>query len=193
MEGGHAIADVLVGDINPSGKLPITFPESADQLPFFDKKAKKIEYGYYHGYRLFDKEGIEPAFPFGFGLSYAEYEYGNLRLSERRIGKGGRIKVSFDVTNTGEMEGHEVVQLYVGYKGSKVERPVKELKGFARLDLTPGETKTGLIEVKAEDLAYYDTDAGAWEIEEIEYVVYVGPSSRQGDLKLCETFRVYGS
>jgi beta-glucosidase len=192
MEGGHAIADILFGDINPSGKLPITFPESADQLPFFDKKAKTIEYGYYHGYRLFDKEGLEPAFPFGFGLSYTEYEYGNLRLSERRVGKGGRIKVYFDVTNIGEMEGHEVVQLYVGYRGSKVDRPVKELKGFARLDLTPGETKTGLIEVKAEDLAYYDIDAGAWETEEIEYVVYVGPSSRYEDLQLSDTFKVSG-
>ena len=192
MEGGHAIADILFGDINPCGKLPITFPESADQLPFFDRKAKTIEYGYYHGYRLFDKEGLRPAFPFGFGLSYTEYEYGNLRLSEKRIGKGGRIAVSFDVTNTGEMEGHEVAQLYVGYKGSKVDRPVKELKGFARLDLEPGETKTGLIEVKAEDLAYYDTDAGAWESEEIEYAVHVGPSSRYEDLQLSDTFMVSG-
>jgi beta-glucosidase len=193
MEGGHAIADILFGDINPSGKLPITFPGSADQLPFFDRKAHSIDYGYYHGYRLFDREGLEPAFPFGFGLSYTEYRYSNLWLSEKRIGKGDSIAVSFEVTNTGEMEGHEVTQLYVGYKDSKVDRPVRELKGFARLLLKPGETKTGLIEVRAEDLAYYNTEAGAWETEEIEYVVYVGPSSRHEDLQLSDTFEVSGS
>ena len=192
MEGGHAIADILFGDVNPSGKLPIAFPKSTEQLPFFDRKAKTIEYGFYHGYRLFDKEGLEPAFPFGFGLSYTEYEYSNLQLSERQIGKGGRNEVSFDVTNTGEMEGHEVVQLYVGYDGSKVDRPVKELKGFARLHLKPGETKTALIELRAEDLAFYNADAGTWEVEEIGYIVFVGPSSRQDDLKLSETFRVSG-
>jgi len=192
MEGGHAVADVLFGDINPSGKLPITFPESADQLPFFDKKANSIDYGYYHGYRLFDKEGIEPAFPFGFGLSYTEYRYSNLRLSEKQIGKGGKVEVEVDVTNTGEIEGHEIVQLYVGYNGSKVDRPAKELKGFARLHLEPGETKTQSIELNAEDLAFYNVDAGAWEEEEIEYVVYAGPSSRQEDLQLSDTFRVSG-
>jgi len=96
------------------------------------------------------------------------------------------------VTNTGEIEGHEIVQLYVGYNGSKVDRPAKELKGFARLHLEPGETKTQSIELNAEDLAFYNVDAGAWEEEEIEYVVYAGPSSRQEDLQLSDTFRVSG-
>jgi len=192
MEGGHAIADVLFGDINPSGKLPITFPRSTDQLPHFDKKAKTIDYGFYHGYRLFDKEGFEPAFPFGFGLSYTTFKYSNLRLSERHIGKSGEIEVKVDVSNVGGMEGDEVAQLYVGYNGSKDDRPVKELKGFGRLHLTPGETKTQSFVVKAEDLAYYSTETGSWEVEEIEYVVYVGASSRREDLYLSSMFEISG-
>jgi beta-glucosidase len=190
MEGGHAIADVLFGDVNPSGKLPITFPKSTDQLPFFDRKARSIEYGYYHGYRLFDKEGLEPAFAYGFGLSYTTFAYGDLRLSADGMGPDGELEVKVDVTNTGGVAGDEVVQLYVGYPGSGADRPVKELKGFARLTLQPGETKTQSFVVRAEDLAYYETGASAWKVEEIEYLAYIGPSSSREDLILSEAFRV---
>jgi beta-glucosidase len=192
MEGGNAIADILFGEINPSGKLPIIFPENTGQLPHFDKKAKSIEYGYYHGYRLFDKEGLQPAFPFGFGLSYTRYGYDNLRLSDKEIGKGGLIEVTVDVSNQGEMAGDEIVQLYIGCSGSKVDRPPKELKGFTRVHLEPGETKSVSLKVKAEDLAYYDMDSDDWVIEEIEYTAYVGPSSRQEDLSLKDTFKIKG-
>ncbi len=183
MEGGNAIADILFGEANPSGKLPCVFPKSTDQLPFFDNHAKEIEYGYYHGYRLFDKKGLEPAFAFGFGLSYTTYQYSNLRLDRAEIGRNGKLVASVDIKNAGTMAGEEIVQLYVGYNGSKVDRPVKDLKGFVKLALQPGETKTATIEVKAEDLAYYDVSQKAWEIEPIEYTVYVGPSSRQKDLR----------
>jgi beta-glucosidase len=191
MEGGNAIADVLFGDVNPSGKLAVVFPKSLDQLFKHDNKSKTVEYDYYHGYRYFDKKGLEPAFPFGFGLSYTEYKYGNLRLNKKKTGRSGKIKVKVDVTNIGKVSGEEIVQLYIGYKGSRIDRPVKDLKGFGRLALEPGQTKTLSLEVKAEDLAYYNMDSEAWEIEEIEYVVYVGPCSRQEDL-LSDTFRVAG-
>ncbi|MFH1538997.1 MAG: glycoside hydrolase family 3 C-terminal domain-containing protein [bacterium] len=192
MEGGNAIAEVLFGDVNPSGKLPLTFPKSADQLVHFDKRARRIDYEYYHGYRHFDRDGLEPLFPFGFGLSYTKYEYGNLRLDSKETGKSGKVEASVDVTNSGDMGGEEVVQLYIGYKGSKVDRPIKELKGFGRVALEPGETKTLALEVKAEDLACYNTESGGWEVEKIEYVVHVGPSSRREDLSLRDTFKICG-
>jgi len=192
MEGGNAIADILFGDVNPSGKLPMVFPKSTDQLPFFDNKAREIEYGYYHGFRLFDKKGLEPAFPFGFGLSYTTYKYSNLKLSAKQIGKSGKIIASVDVANTGKMSGEEIVQLYVGYNGSKVDRPVKDLKAFARVALKPGETRTVTIEVMAEELAYYNVDKRGWEIEEIEYLIHVGPCSRQQDL-ISDKFKISGA
>lgn len=192
MEGGNALAEILFGDANPCGKLPIVFPASADQLPFFDNQAREIEYGYYHGYRLLDKKNQVAAFPFGFGLSYTRYKYENLRLSAKKIGKSGRLAVEVDVTNAGERAGEEVIQLYVGYPGSKVDRPVKDLKGFGRLALAPGETKTLSLDLPIADLAYYNPKAKAWEIEEIEYLANVGPSSRKEDL-LTAGFAVSGA
>jgi beta-glucosidase len=190
MEGGNALAALLFGIENPSGKLPVTFPETNQQLPPFDKKAKSVEYGYYHGYRLFDKEGYEPAFPFGFGLHYTEYAYANLRLNAHEIEVDGVLTVKADITNTGEMAGCEVVQLYVGHPTSGVDRPLRELKSFTRVHTEPGETKTVSFDIKAEDLAYYDGDTGAWKVEQREYVFFVGSSSRASDLHLEGTFRV---
>jgi beta-glucosidase len=191
MEGGRAIADVIFGDVNPSGKLPLTIPRSDEQLYDFDNKAKTVRYDYYHGYRYFDKEGFEPAFPFGFGLSYTEYKYSNLKLDRNKVARGGKITARVDVKNMGDMAGEEVVQLYVGYKGSAIDRPVKDLKGFSRVSLEPGEKKTVSFELKPEDMAYYNVQKKSWEIEYIDYIVYAGPSSRQADL-LTETFRVKG-
>jgi len=189
MEGGNAIADVLFGDVNPSGKLAMVFPKSEDQLPDFDIKAKKVYYGYYHGYRLFDKKGLEPAFPFGFGLSYTKYKYSNLKLDQKQIPATGKIVASVDLKNIGTRQGEEIVQLYVGYKGSRVDRPIKELKAFARVALLPGEAKAVEMEINAQDLAYYNTEKKAWEVESIEYNVSVGPSSRGSDL-LSASFEV---
>ena len=190
MEGGHAVADIIFGDVNPSGKLPLTFPKSTDQLPFFDRKARSIEYGYYHGYRLFDREGLEPAFAHGFGLSYTEYRYANLKVGARAVAKDGRLDVSAEVTNAGGMAGEEVAQLYVGCGSSSVDRPVKELKGFARVRLEPGETKALSFTVEARDLAYYDEGSGSWVVEEGDYTVWVGPSSRSEDLELAASFQI---
>lgn len=192
MEGGNALADILFGEVNPGGKLPITFPESMAQLPYFNKKARQIDYGYYHGYRHFDREGFEPAFPFGFGLSYSTFHYEQLRLSNREIGKGGKVEARFSITNRGKVRGDEVAQLYVSYKGSAVDRPPKELKGFARVSLEPNQTKDVAVEVHARELGYYNEDVFSWEIEEIEYVVQVGSSSRAEDLYLSDSFFICG-
>jgi len=191
MEGGNALADILFGDANPSGKLPFVVPKSADQLPPFDNKARQVDYGYYHGYRWFEKKGLSPAFSFGFGLSYTTYKYSNLKLSAKKINKDEKLTASVDVTNAGTMAGEEIVQLYVGYKGSAVDRPVKDLKGFSRVALAPGETRTVQLELAAKNLAYYDVAQKAWNIEAITYTVFVGPSSRQAEL-LSGSFEISG-
>ncbi len=192
MEGGRAIAEVLFGDTNPAGKLPLTWPRSTDQLPFFDKKAKSSEYGFYHGYRHFDREGLKPEFPFGFGLSYTTFRYADLQLSKKEIGRTGAITVSANVTNTGQVDGEEIAQLYVSCRGSAVDRPAKELKGFARLDLEPRETGMLSLDVSAEELAYYSPEKAAWVVEEAEYTVMVGSSSADADLPLRGSFSITG-
>lgn len=182
MEGGHALARVLFGEVNPGGKMPLTTPRHESQLPFFDEYADTIEYGPYHGYTLFDKTGEEPAYPFGFGLSYTTYAYRNLRVATPRIAPDGRIEVTVDVTNTGARAGEEVVQLYVGFEGSRVDRPVKLLRAFAKVALTPGETRTVRLTVAASDLAWYNVEKQTWEVEPMEYGLFVGGSSRPSDL-----------
>lgn len=190
MEGGNAIADIILGNANPSGKLPITFPKTADQLPRFDAKARSVQYGYYHGYRLFDKMGMEPAFALGFGLHYTQYTYANLQLSTREMGKDGKLEVRAEISNDGKMAGHEVAQMYVGCRGSRVDRPPKELKGFSTVYIEPGNSETVSFDLRARDLAFYDLESGSWQVEEAEYVIYVGPSSRPEDLSLHDSFRI---
>ncbi|MHA2087887.1 MAG: beta-glucosidase [Promethearchaeota archaeon] len=182
MEGGNALGEILFGNINPSAKTPAVFPKSGDQLPYFDIITKSIEYGYYHGYKLMDKEGYEPAFPFGFGLSYTEYTYNNLRIDKNSISADGKIQVSVDITNTGAMGGEEIVQMYIGYKNPSVDRPIKDLKGFEKISIDPGETKTANLELCGKDLAYYNVEDKCWVVEKIEYILYVGSSSRKEDL-----------
>jgi beta-glucosidase len=188
MEGGLALAGVLFGEVNPGGKLPVTFPASNEQNPVFDKKANTAQYGYYHGYRMFDKKGMTPAFAFGFGLSYTTFECTDLRLSSASLDEKGTLRASVDVTNTGSLEGDEVVQLYVSCPGVAVDRPVKELKAFARVTLEPVETKTVSLTVPIADLSYYDVDAGAFVVEKGEHKALVGTSS--DDLPSSATFVV---
>ncbi len=189
MEGGHAIADLLLGKINPSGKLPCVFPKSPEQLPHFDVGALEMDYDFYHGYRLMDKNREEPAFAFGFGLSYAGYEYSNLRIEHPSLGLGDTLRVSVDVTNSGQVDGEEVAQLYIGCINSKVERAVKELKGFKRVRLAAAETQTIEFEVPVSALAYYCVETASWIVEPTQYRVFVGTSSNQKDT-LTETFQV---
>lgn len=193
MEGGSAIASLLFGDVNPSGKLPLTIPKSEDQLPAFDTRARDAEYGLFHGYRHFDQLGLTPAFAFGFGLSYTTYHYGNLRLDREAIGPADVLTVSVDVSNAGDRAGEEVAQLYVSCLKSQVERAVKELKGFHRVALRPGETKTVTFELPARELAFWEGEEnGGWRVEATDYLVRVGPSSRPEDLDLSAGFRVAG-
>src|SRR5262245_2968873 len=186
--GGQAIAEVLFGEVNPSGKLPLSFPRDEDDLPVFDNIAPRVTYGFLHGYRWLDAKHIEPLFPFGFGRSYTTYAYTNLTLSREEMGPEDRLQVTADVTNTGEMAGDETVELYVSYRRSRVKRAPKDLKAFARVHLEPGETRTVLLEIAAADLAYWDVKTGGWQVEPIEYGIHVGSSSR--DLPLEGSFRI---
>lgn len=177
MEGGHALADVLLGRVNPSGKLPFVIPQRAEDLPFFDKNAIEIEYDLWHGYRKLERDGNTPAFPFGFGLSYTRYRYANLKLARNRLGPSDTLKVSLDVSNIGTHAGEEVVQLYISPVESAVERAPKELKAFTRIALQPGETKTAQISVPVSRLAYYDETQADFVVEPLEYRLFVGAHS----------------
>jgi len=178
MEGGNALANILFGKVNPSGKLPLTIPKNSAQLPHFEIDIVEIEYGYYHGYTMMEKEKIEPAFAFGFGLSFTEYTYKNIQVESTEE----KIIVSVDVSNEGTIAGEEIVQLYVGFENSSVDRPIKLLRGFKRVALKPKETKTVSIDVEKKDFAWYNPDNKVWEVESIDYTIYVGPSSKNEDL-----------
>jgi len=192
--GGHAIADLLFGDANPSGKLPVTFPTGLDQLPPFENEPPpgneqpKVTYDYFHGYRYLDRNDSTPEFPFGFGLSYTTFSVDNLRASQAEATADDIVRFSVDVTNTGSTTGAEVVQLYVTYPGSAVERSDRELKGFAKVVLEPGATQTVEIAVPVNDLAYYDVAEAAWALEGLEHEILVGTSSR--DLPLATVLTV---
>ena len=191
--GGDAIAEVLFGDVNPSGKLPLTVPRSESDLPEFvsDPARLEVAYSYDHGYRWLDHRGVEPRFPFGFGGSYTTFAFSNLAIVKSDLGPKDTLEVAVDVTNTGARGGDEVVQLYVGSPGSRVERDVRTLRAFARVHLEAGETKTVPLRVPVADLAYYDVATGAWVVEPLRYDVQVGSSSR--DLPLAGSFTARGA
>jgi beta-glucosidase len=177
MEGGHALADILLGHANPSGKLPLVIPKRAEDLPFFDKNATEITYDLWHGYRKLERDGNAPAFPFGFGLSYTGYRYAHLTLSEQRLDPTGTLQVSLEVSNTGAVAGEEIVQLYVSAIGSSVKRAPKELKGFTRIALQAGETKRVQLSLPMSRLAYYDETQADFVVEPLEYELFVGTHS----------------
>ncbi len=186
--GGYAIANLLFGDANPSGKLPLTIPRSVDDLPPFDAISKSVTYRYFHGYRHIDREGLDPQFEFGFGLSYTTFAIDELQADRSSAGAEDIVRFSVDVTNTGSVAGAEVVQLYVTYPGSVVARANLELKGFQKVTLEPGETQTVEIELPVNSLAYYDVAESAWVLEGLTHEVHVGTSSR--DLPLSTTLTV---
>lgn len=176
MEGGHAFADILLGKVNPSGKLPCVFAARSEDLPYYDMNAKAITYDLWHGYRKLERDGSVPAFPFGFGLSYTAFEFGHLRLSETSLGVGDTLTATLDVTNCGSVAGDTVVQIYVAVPASRVERAPKELKAFKRVRLEAGETKTVHLDIPVKELAYYDEQSG-WTVETTSYVLIVGQHS----------------
>ena len=182
-EAGNALADVVFGAVNPSGKLPFTFPvrledNSAHALGEYPG-TDKVTYneGIFVGYRWHDKEQLKPLFAFGHGLSYTTFDIANVQADRTTLAANGRIRVSADVTNTGSRPGAEVVQLYIGDEESSLPRPVKELKGFQKIALDPGQTQTVTFEITPDMLQYYDDARGAWVAEPGAFTAYVGAAS----------------
>ncbi|HEU5236658.1 MAG TPA: glycoside hydrolase family 3 C-terminal domain-containing protein [Pyrinomonadaceae bacterium] len=194
-DDGRVITDVLLGNANPSGKLPISFPRTradigiatAEQYPGVDGRGAYSE-GIFIGYRRFDKENIAPAFPFGHGLSYTTFDYSNLKLSRSPIKPGESLSVEVQIKNIGRREGAEVVQLYVQDVQASLPRPIKELKGFEKVTLRPGQAKVLRIDLDARSMSFYDPAQKRWIIEPGKFKVLVGSSSR--DIRLTGEFEV---
>lgn len=178
-EGGTALAEILFGDVNPSGKLPYVIPRRESDLPFVDWNATDQYYEYYHGYTRLDKNGVEPLVPYGFGLSYTTFEFSAPEVSR----EGNELVARLSVKNTGKRAGDEVVQLYVGCEKSAVDRPLRQLKGFTRVSLEAGESKPVEIRVPLEKLKWYDPVHREWKLEKTEYTVYTGSSEALKDLQ----------
>jgi beta-glucosidase len=178
--GGTALADVLFGDHNPAGRLPVTFyKDTTDLPPFADYAMKGRTYRFFTG---------TPLYPFGHGLSYTSFRYADLRADRDAVPAGDTVMVRVDVTNTGQRAGDEVVQLYVRYPGSRVERPVRELRGYRRVHLEPGATRTVELALATASLAYWDADADRWVHEAQPIELEVGASS--GDIRVRHTIRL---
>ena len=190
-EGGRALSDILFGEINPSGKLPMTFAKRyADypSAPFYNvdhDKTTPYGEGVFVGYRGFDEHGVEPAFPFGYGLSYTTFAYAGLQA---RAAADGSATVDVQVTNTGSRVGDEVVQVYVAPPGPRVPRPPRELKGFARVTLAPGESRHVSVALEPRAFAFWDDHAKDWAVDGGAYEVDVGASSR--DIRLRQSIDV---
>ncbi len=216
-EGGNSVADILSGKVNPSGKLPMTFPvhlndhasnanfpldgepfnvmsqlfgggEKAEKDKVRNKDYTRYEEGIYVGYRHFDKAGLEVSYPFGYGLSYTSFEYGNLDA----VLENDTVRVSISVQNTGAQAGKEVVQIYVSKPNSAVDRPAQELKAFTKTrDLAPGETENLIFEIPVSELRYWDEQGAGWKLENGGYTIKVGASSRDirssGDVEIGDS------
>lgn len=194
-EGGNAMADVLLGRVNPSGKLPFSIPAKLSDLVVHEIGAfpgveGKVDYseGVFVGYRGLDTKGIEPLVPFGFGLSYTDFDYADLKTDKDLYSKDEVIKISFSLTNAGNMAGAEVVQVYVADKEASVERPAKELRAFAKPVLQQGETKIVEIEIPVKNLAFYDEKISDWNVESGEFELMIASSSR--NIRLAKTVNV---
>ena len=190
---GGAVCDILFGRVNPSAKLPETFPLKLEDNPSYLSyigEGDMVEYreGIFVGYRYYDKKKMDVLFPFGYGLSYTTFAYSNLRVDKESMKDTDTMTVSVDVTNTGKMAGKEVVQLYVADKESTVIRPVKELRDFAKVELVPGETKTVSFTLGKRAFAYYSVKLHDWHVETGEFDIMIGQSSR--DIVLTKTVTV---
>jgi beta-glucosidase len=178
--GGVALAEILFGDVNPSGKLPFSWEKRREDCAAYGNyptqespQANTYKEGVFLGYRRFDAKGIEPLFPFGTGLSYTTFRFSDLKMASGN----GKLNVTVTVTNAGTREGAEVAQVYVAPPNGPVPRPARELKGFARVALKSGES--GSVTIPCDDLSYWDPSTKAWTISSGEYLVTVGDSSRQ--------------
>ena len=180
---GAAVVDILFGKVNPSGKLPETFPCQLEDNPsylYYSGEGDRVEYreGVFVGYRYYDKKKMAVRFPFGYGLSYTTFAYSEPKISAQRIQDTDTVTIRVDVTNTGDRAGKEVVQLYVSAPDSKVIRPVRELRGFDKIELAPGETKMVSFTLDKRAFAYWNTDIHDWYVESGKYLIQIGSSSR---------------
>ena len=199
--GGQALAEILLGKVNPSAKLPISIERNIEDNPIyatfpkFDNQETLDTMSYkddlFLGYRGYEKRGIKPLYPFGYGLSYTTFGYSNISVTPGVAVAGAPIKVSFDLTNTGKVAGAEVAELYVGQNHPKVERALKELKGYKKVFLKPGESKRVTIELNDRSLAYYDVKSKQWVVDADSFNLSVGASSQDIRLnaKLVNPFR----
>lgn len=190
---GQAVVKVLFGDVNPSGHLPETFPVKLSDNPsylYYGGEGNEADYreGIFVGYRYYDKKDMDVLFPFGYGLSYTTFACSDLRLSASEITDQETLTATVTVKNTGACAGKTVVQLYVGDKDSTVLRPVRELKGFEKVELAPGESKDVSFVLDKRSFAYWNTELGDWHVETGEFTVEVGQSSR--DIEVCGTVTV---
>ncbi|OGU50131.1 MAG: hypothetical protein A2455_08960 [Ignavibacteria bacterium RIFOXYC2_FULL_35_16] len=190
-QAGNAIAEVLIGETNPSGKLPMTFPQrwedcSAHNTYMKEDGTTRYEDGIYVGYRHFDKHNFIPLFPFGHGHSYTQFEYSGLKLSSEKMNHDGKLEVSFQLKNSGKAAGAEVAQLYISDVKSSVDRPSKELKRFAKVYLEPSETKTVKFEIDQMALSFFDAQNKVWIAEPGDFEILIGGSSE--DIKLKGMF-----
>lgn len=190
---GGAVCDILFGKVNPSAKLPESFPKRLEDNPSYLSyigEGDMVEYreGIFVGYRYYDKKKMDVLFPFGYGLSYTTFAYSNLHLDKKEMKDTDTITVSVDVTNTGDRTGKEIVQLYVADKESTVIRPEKELRDFAKVELAPGETKTVSFTLGKRAFAYYNTTIHDWHVETGDFDILIGKSSR--DIVLSESVKV---
>jgi beta-glucosidase len=183
-QAGHALADVLFGKVNPSGKLPFTFPvklkdNAAHALDAYDPEDLSVEYkeGIFVGYRWAEKQQIKPLFAFGHGLSYTDFRYGEVKAAKTSMKENGTITVSVDVENVGSVAGKEVVQLYIGDQEASVARPIKELKGFRKVALEPGQKQTVTFEITPDMLKFFDADKHEWVLEKGKFTAYIGAAS----------------
>ncbi|MBD3352355.1 MAG: glycosyl hydrolase [Candidatus Lokiarchaeota archaeon] len=194
MEIGNVVADILFGNVNPSGKLPVSWPKSKSDihtaLSLWDTiipiKEVVYEEGIFIGYRYYDSKNVNPRFCFGYGLSYTDFEYSNLIVSATELHERGKLNISCMIKNTGEMDGAEIIQLYISDKNAGIKRPKKELKGFKKVFLKAGEEKKVEFELTSGDIAYFDINANDWLAREGSYDILVGASSR--DIKFRNNF-----
>ena len=188
-EGGTALAQILFGEFNPSGRLPISierrWEDNAVHDSYYPKDgSKKVEYteGIFVGYRHFDKATSKPLFPFGYGLSYTSFAYKNLTISSPSLDQDQQVNVTFDVTNTGARAGADVAEVFVGDRHAAVPRPVKELKSFTKVNLSPGETKTVTVKLDRRAFSYYDAGKRAWTVAPGEFDLFVAHSAANIEL-----------
>jgi beta-glucosidase len=177
-EGGHAVADILFGDVNPGGKLPVCFPRKGSHAPLYYARnlTHSPESSPLYNPRYWDGLPV-PLYPFGYGLSYTTFEFSNLEVSAPQIKIGKTVTINVDVTNTGSREGDEVVQLYIHQKWGSDSRPMRELKGFERITLQPGEKKTVTFQLGPDELGYWSTNANCWIQDAAAFDLWVGADS----------------